>query len=306
MNEHDAANQHPRLRQAVQRFGHPAFLVGALGLWWGVGRGDGAALLAAGITLLLMEWLERAIPAKAAWRLTFRARMGLVGWYVAILVVTGFVLAVYEAVIAPLLAGVRGSIGIGAGLGSWPLLVQVLALFFASDFVYYWIHRAIHRYGWLWRLSGHGTHHAFQNLHALNVNATHPLETLLLSLPLVLVGGLSAAPAEAVSGALVLLVVNATLAHANLRMDTPVINWLFTSSNQHRRHHSRVFEHSNSNYACNAILWDRLFGTYRVGDVEQTGIGLRQLSTRDLLWLPWREPEDADTVASRSSVHSEA
>ncbi|MEG3190802.1 sterol desaturase family protein [Lysobacter sp. D1-1-M9] len=121
------------------------------------------------------------------------------------------------------------------------------------------IHRAIHRFGWFWRLSGHGVHHAFHNLHALSVSATHPLETLFLTLPMVLLAGLFGAPAEAVAGAVVLLVVDGTLAHANLRMDTPVVNWLFTSSNQHRRHHSQVFEDSNSNYACNAILWDRLF-----------------------------------------------
>jgi sterol desaturase/sphingolipid hydroxylase (fatty acid hydroxylase superfamily) len=151
----------------------------------------------------------------------------------------------------------------------------------------------------LWRLSGHGFHHAFHNLHAINVGATHPFEVIFLALPMVLLAAVFGAPPEAVSGAGVLLVVNGTLAHANVRMETPVFNWLFTASNQHRRHHSAVFKESNTNYACNAILWDRLFGTYSSGDVRQTGIGPTQPTLRQMFLLTFREPRDAETVTSR-------
>jgi len=299
--ELDLANdRHPRLRSLVERAGHPFFLLGALALWWAMGLSEVAALAAAAIILLLMEWLERAIPAKPSWRLSMRARFALVGWYVALLLVAGLVLASYEALVTPTLVGVREGLGLGIWPEGWPLLLQVLMLYFAADLIYYWIHRAIHRFGWFWRLSGHGVHHAFHNLHALNVSATHPLETLFLTLPMVLLAGLFGAPSEAVAGAVVLLVVNGTLAHANLRMRTPMLDWFFTSSNQHRRHHSQVFEHSNSNYACNAIMWDRLFGTYSDGDVEQTGIGPRQPSVWEMLRMPWREPGDVDTAASRA------
>src|SRR5690606_27771427 len=121
----------------------------------------------------------------------------------------------------------------------------------AADFVYYWIHRAIHRSGTFWRVSGHGFHHAFHNLHAVNVGSNHPFEILYLVLPLVLIGVVCGAPADAVAGAGVLASVNATLAHSNVRMDTPGFNRVITSSNQHRRHHSSVFEDSNTNFACN-------------------------------------------------------
>lgn len=299
--ELDLANdRHPRLRSLVERAGHPLFLLGALALWWAMGLNEVAALAAAAIILLLMEWLERAIPAKPSWRLSVRARFALVGWYVGLLLVAGLVLASYEVLVTPILVGAREGLGFGIWPQGWPLLLQVLMLYFAADFIYYWIHRAIHRFGWFWRLSGHGVHHAFHNLHALNVSATHPLETLFLTLPMVLLAGLFGAPSEAVAGAVVMLVVNGTLAHSNLQMRTPVLDWFFTSSSQHRRHHSQVFEHSNSNYACNAIIWDRLFGTYSDGDVEQTGIGPRQPSVREMLRMPWREPGDVDTAASRA------
>lgn len=294
------STRHPGLRRFVERAGHPLFLIGALALWWAMGLSEVAALVASAIILLLMEWLERVVPAKPTWRLSIRQRFALLGWYLAILVVTGIVLASYEFVVTPALSGLREALGANLWPAGWPLLVQVLMVYFAADFIYYWIHRAIHHFGWFWRLSGHGVHHAFHNLHALNVGATHPLETLFLALPTVLLAGLFGVPGEALAGAVVLLVVNGTLAHANLRMDTPVLNWFFTSSNQHRRHHSQVFEDSNSNYACNAILWDRLFGTYSDGEVEQTGIGPRQPRLWEMLRMPWREPDDADTAATRA------
>jgi len=176
----------------------------------------------------------------------------------------------------------------------------VLLLFFASDFIYYWIHRAIHRWGWLWKASGHGFHHAFQNLHALNVGTNHPFEIVLLTLPMVLVATIFGAGAEAVGGASVLIVVNTAAAHANVRMETPGLSWIVTSANQHRRHHSNHFETSNTNFACNAILWDRLFGTYSSGEVAQTGIGPREPTLLQKFLLPFREPDFADTAASRT------
>ena len=122
----------------------------------------------------------------------------------------------------------------------------------------------------------------------------------LLTLPMVLLAALTGAPEQATGAAGILLLANATLAHANVRMDTPVFNLFVTSSDQHRRHHSVVFEESNTNYACNAILWDRLFGTFSRGPVHQTGIGPTQPGLWRMFLLPFREPPDVDTVSTRA------
>ncbi len=265
-----------------------------------MGQGEAAAMLAMVLALIVMEVLERLVPAKRRWRQRWGEKGKLAGVYLLILVVFGIVVSVYETVLGAGLTGIRQDLGLALWPDRLPILIQVLMLYFASDFIYYWIHRAIHRWSLMWRISGHGFHHAFHNLHALNSGATHPLEVVFLALPMVLLAAIFGAGAEAVAGATVLLVVNAVLAHANLRMDTPVVNWLFTNSNQHRRHHSTVFEVSNTNYACNAIIWDRLFGTYSEGEVEQTGIGPRQPTFGEMFLLPWREPDDADTAATRA------
>jgi len=89
------------------------------------------------------------------------------------------------------------------------------------------------------------------------------------------------------------------LAHANVSMNTPVLAWFMTHSNHYRRHHSQEFNTSNTNYACNAILWDRVFGTYSEASVQQTGIGPVQPTMTEMFLLPFREPEQADTVATR-------
>lgn len=289
-----------RFARVVAVVGHPLLLAGALGLWWTLGRSDGATLATLASVLAVSMLLERLVPAEPTWRQGVVATLQLAGLYLLGLVVSGALIAAYESLLPAALAGVRERIGAALWPAGWPLLAQALLLYFASDFIYYWIHRAIHRWPLLWRMSGHGFHHGFQNLHAINAGASHPFELVPIALPLVLLAVVTGAPGEAVGAAGILLLSNATLAHANVRMETPVFSALFTCSDQHRRHHSAVFEDSNTNYACNAILWDRVFGTYSCGPVRQTGIGPTQPGLWRMFMLPFKEPDGVDTVASRA------
>ena len=59
----------------------------------------------------------------------------------------------------------------------WPLVAQAVLALFCSEFIWYWLHRAEHASQWLWRLSAHGSHHAFQNLGAINAGVNHPLKS---------------------------------------------------------------------------------------------------------------------------------
>lgn len=299
----DRKTRYPLAAHFVERVGHPVFLAGALGLWWLMGGGNGALFLVLVLSLFTMEVIERSIPALPTWRQSGAEKLGLIGVYLLGLLLSGMLIASYEAVLAPLFDGFNSSLGARLWPQSWPVFAQMVILFFASDFIYYWIHRAIHRSSLLWRLTGHGFHHGFHNLHAINSGASHPFELVFLALPLVLLSVAFMPPAEAVSGAGLLLIVNAIFAHANVKMETPGFSWVVTASNHHRRHHSVVFEESNTNYACNAIIWDRLFGTYSSGAVRQTGIGPRQPALWRMFLLPFREPDDADTVAKRTATN---
>lgn len=302
MDDNDTSTppRHPRLARAVALAGHPLLLAGALGLWRALGASDDATLAVLAAVLAASMTLERLVPAMPGWRLGLGAHLRLGGIYLVGLLLSGLMIAGYEALLPSALEDVRARIGAVLWPAGWPTLVQALLLFFASDLIYYWAHRAIHRWAPLWRMTGHGFHHGFQNLHAINTGTNHPFELVLLTLPLILLAALTGAPDAATSAAAILLMANATLAHANVRMDTPVFNWFITGSDQHRRHHSAVFEESNTNYACNAILWDRLFGTFSRGAVVQTGIGPTQPGLWRMFLLPFREPGDADTVSKRA------
>ena len=291
-----------RPRPFSQTLTHPLLLLGALGLWWALDKSEIAALAALVASQAVLAFLEATAPAVPHWRQTPKQKLGLAAVYVATLVVFGLVLSLYEWLLAPSLVHARDAWGMALWPTGWPLLAQVLLLFFASEFIYYWIHRAIHASSLFWRLSGHGFHHAYQNLHALNSGATHPLEVLFLALPALLITALFGGTAEAAAGATTLLVVNASIVHANVHTDTPGLRWLVTSSAHHRRHHSSVFEDSNSNFSCNAIIWDRLFGTFSEGAVTQTGIGPHEPTFLQKLLLPLREPVYADTAATRKHV----
>lgn len=294
----------PLANRWVERLAHPILLAGAIGCWWWLDGHEMAILPALALTLLGASLLERWFPARADWRQSGEERTYLAGLYLLTFLLAGVMSQAYEGILQPAFQPLREDLGTRLWPHAWPPLIQGLILFFASDFIYYWIHRGIHRSALLWRLSGHGFHHAFHNLHAINVNATHPFEIVFLALPMVLLAAMFGAPSAAVSAAFVLLACNATLAHANVSMNTPMLARLITHSNHHRRHHSNEFETSNTNYACNAIVWDRVFGTYSEAYVAQTGIGPVQPRIRDMFLLPFREPANADTVARRRDSSS--
>ena len=67
--------------------------------------------------------------------------------------------ALYGAVLREPLDQLRQSLHLDIWPHDWPLLAQVLMVFFFSEFVWYWFHRAEDRWHLVWRLSGHGAHH---------------------------------------------------------------------------------------------------------------------------------------------------
>ena len=177
------------------------------------------------------------------------------------------------------------------------MAVQIPLAFFLSEFAWYWMHRAEHRFPWVWRSTGHAAHHSFQHLGAIHFSANHPFELGVLLLPMALVELLLGA-GPAATGASVLLITNAGIAHTNLDLNTRGIGWLFTTNRYHQHHHSRVLEESNTNYGCAVILWDRLFGTFSDAPTLATGIGSTEPTLMEKALLPLREPDDTTVAPS--------
>jgi sterol desaturase/sphingolipid hydroxylase (fatty acid hydroxylase superfamily) len=140
-----------------------------------------------------------------------------------------------------------------------------------SSFVYYWLHRVQHESLFWWRM--HATHHHITKMGCMRGDRTHPLEwmTLLLGTPVALALLGASNDVMAVVGAFGIW--NASLNHSNLPLKSmPVYDWLFATAPQHHAHHALERRQADSNYGCEIILWDRLFGTY-CGDAEVGQIG---------------------------------
>jgi len=237
--------------------------------------------------------IEYQLPARPDWLLPAKEKTGVILLVVFIFFYSAMVAApFYASTLDPALSDLRNQLGIDLWPHEWPMIPQVILAFFMSELIWYWFHRAEHRWPIVWRLSGHGAHHSFKNLGAINYGANHPLEYFVLLVPSAIVELLFGAGA-AIGGAAILLVTQASIVHSNIPTNSKVIGWLLTTNRYHIHHHSLVLEESNTNYGCAVILWDRLFGTFSDKHTEETGIGPSEPNIWNKFLMPIREPTDS-------------
>lgn len=181
--------------------------------------------------------------------------------------------AVLVAGVDPLLKAVlplaaAAALGTKAGspwlLAGWPLAAQVVAAVLWLELARYGVHRLHHQVPALWRL--HALHHGARRLYWLNNLRFHPLNhalnTLVSTLPLLLLG----APAEVLLGALALTQPVMLLQHLNAQTANGWQNWVFSTNEIHRWHHSTTPAEAHANYGSALVLWDLVFGTYKAAD----------------------------------------
>lgn len=178
---------------------------------------------------------------------------------------------------------------------AWPLPVQIVIAFLASDLLEYAIHNAKHRFGWLWRL--HAVHHSDPHLDVSSAVRLHPLEVsiqvaskislyAMLGLPLWIEG------ARAVLQNSILFIQHANVTYPAA---TSRLRWLFVTPDMHRLHHDPA--QLGHNYGVIFSFWDRLFRTYRAprpaGPVAM-GLpgheGEERQSVKGMLFAPFRRP----------------
>ncbi|HBW82856.1 MAG: hypothetical protein CMD92_05570 [Gammaproteobacteria bacterium] len=163
---------------------------------------------------------------------------------------------------------------------------SALVVMLTSSFIYYWLHRIQHESLFWWRI--HATHHHITKMGCMRGDRTHPLEwvTLMIGTPVALAVLGANDGVIAVVGAFNMW--NGTLNHSNLPIKTlPIYDWVFATAPQHQAHHAAERSQADSNYGCQIILWDRVFGTYCDDDtVGQIGAGkCISLSIKDQLAL---------------------
>lgn len=150
-----------------------------------------------------------------------------------------------------------------ADVAGWPSWVQITVAFLIADFLSYWLHRAYHYFPALWAF--HLVHHTSEELDWLSTSRLHPVsqivDTALVALFLFLPG----MPVTAVLAAYVIIGAAALLAHANVRWNFGLLQYLLVSPLFHQWHHARVDNKADqhiANFGAVLSIWDWLFGTW--------------------------------------------
>lgn len=164
-----------------------------------------------------------------------------------------------------LLAAARG-VNYGSG---WltetfdsPVLITLITVM-VLDVWHYFLHRLMHRWGWLWRM--HRVHHSDRDFDLTTGLRFHPLEAVVtlvwMFIPMLLLG--MPYYALLINAALTLTVDYFT--HANVPLPPAVERWarkLLVTPALHRIHHSLHGKEDRTNFSTTFIIWDRMFGTY--------------------------------------------
>lgn len=176
----------------------------------------------------------------------------------------------------------------------WPLWAQALAVGAVLDLSLYSVHWLSHRVAWLWRF--HAIHHSSERLYWLNGERRHPLHAGMMAAPGLLAVVLMGAPALAVGAWLGLLAVHLAFQHSNMDYRVGPLRFVIGAAEVHRWHHKREYEDAQVNYGEFWMLWDHLFGTFRLPkhNLGATEVGLKEtnfpMDYGPQLGYPFRSP----------------
>lgn len=155
----------------------------------------------------------------------------------------------------------------------WVKLILGVVLY---DLITYWVHRASHKVPLLWRL--HRVHHSDTTMDSSTTLRFHPLELVLIyQTGNILTAGIFGTDVNSMVLYYFIIYIFLFLEHANLRYPKWLNNTLglvFVMPDHHRVHHQQEQFYTDSNFADIFIIWDRLFGTFKMMPVEQMKYGL--------------------------------
>lgn len=161
-------------------------------------------------------------------------------------------------------------------------------LFFADDFSYYWFHRVSHHVNWFW--ASHVVHHSSQRYNlaaALRQTWTgNATGSFLFWAWMPLVG---------FHPILVLLMQQVSLIYQfwihteTIKKMPPWFEFAFNTPSHHRVHHGSDLKYLDKNHAGILIIWDRLFGTFKL-EQERPNYGLtRNVNTFNPVFVAFAE-----------------
>ena len=145
-----------------------------------------------------------------------------------------------------------------------PLWLAVPLFFAVRDFLEWFYHLCQHRIPALWAI--HSLHHSDPEMTALTTNRHFWGDQLVKSLTIWSATSMVIRSTDVLVGIYGIASIYNYFIHANLKIDFGRFSWLLNCPAYHRRHHSRLPEHYDSNLAALFPIWDVIYGTYRRPD----------------------------------------
>jgi sterol desaturase/sphingolipid hydroxylase (fatty acid hydroxylase superfamily) len=165
--------------------------------------------------------------------------------------------------------------GFRAWVGSQPLVLQFFEIMFLTDLVQYWVHRAFHRWPFLWRF--HSVHHSSQTMDWMAGARMHVFEIIFLRGSTVIPMYVLGFSPPALYGYIFFVFLFSTFVHANIRNNLALLGPWFVTPRFHHWHHGIEREAIDVNFAVHFPLLDRLFGTYYLPEGRwPSGYGINQ------------------------------
>lgn len=169
---------------------------------------------------------------------------------------------------------------------AFPIFVLV------GDLAEYLFHRAQHRIPFLWAM--HSLHHSDPEMSALTTQRHFWGDQLIKTVTVWSLAAMVTHPTPAMVWGNILLSLWNFGIHSRLRIDLGRWSWMVNAPAYHRRHHSRLPEHFDSNFAALFPIFDVIFGSYhRPEGFPPTGLDRAPRNLRDLLIWPliWDKAE---------------
>lgn len=184
---------------------------------------------------------------------------------------------------------------------SLPLWLALLIYLVVHDLGEYLFHRAQHRIPLLWSM--HALHHSDPAMSALTTPRHFWGDQLIKTLTIWTAASLIISPTATLVLAYATIALWNYVVHSALPIDIGRWSWLINTPAYHRRHHSRLPEHYDSNFAALFPVFDVIAGSYHRPDgFPPTGLDARpdnliEVAVWPLVVSGWRKPEEPASPA---------
>jgi sterol desaturase/sphingolipid hydroxylase (fatty acid hydroxylase superfamily) len=162
-----------------------------------------------------------------------------------------------------------------------PGILLWIALFVATDFVWYWYHRLGHEVSLFW--SVHIVHHQSEDFN-YTVSARITVFQAMLRTAFWSVLPIIGFPPGMITTVLLIHGAYPFFIHTRLVGKLGILEYIFVTPSHHRVHHACNDPYLDKNYGDVLIIWDKLFGTF-AEETEEPRYGLTHpLESHSFLW----------------------